>query len=290
MTWEETIQFIRKQPEYKDLVELAYFEEDLSLNVDRFRKSSEFLETKNILSQFFKLDSSITLLDIGSGNGISCVSFALEGLNVTAVEPDPSNTIGAGAIRRLKDIYKLKELTIHQAFAEELKFADASFDIVYARQCLHHAYDLTRFVNECSRVLKPGGILFTVRDHVVFNEEDKKWFLNSHPLQKFYGGENAFSPDEYKNAIRNSGLLLIKEIKHFESVINHFPLSVREKNQIEVAHENRLEKAVNEKLKIFKNILFLKNLALSILRKRRPVALDEIKVPGRMYSFLAQKK
>ncbi len=67
MTWEETIQFIRTKPEYKDLVKLAYFEEDLPLNVERFIKSEEFIETQALLSKFKSLNSSIKLLDIGSG-------------------------------------------------------------------------------------------------------------------------------------------------------------------------------------------------------------------------------
>jgi len=36
MNWHETIEYIRTCPEYKELVEKAYLEEDLPLNIERF--------------------------------------------------------------------------------------------------------------------------------------------------------------------------------------------------------------------------------------------------------------
>ncbi|MBC7747661.1 MAG: methyltransferase domain-containing protein, partial [Methylotenera sp.] len=210
MTWEETIKFIRTQPEFKGLVEKAYFEEDLPLNVERFKKSEEFIETLELLKQYQPYAKSI--LDIGSGNGISAIALALEGYNVVTIEPDSSDTVGGGAIRKLKEHYNLSNLEVHEAFAEELQLPNANFDIVYARQCMHHAYDLNKFVAEASRATKKGGLFITIRDHVIFNKKDKEWFLATHPLQKFYGGENAFTPTEYKNAMVKAGLQIIKEL------------------------------------------------------------------------------
>ena len=40
-------------------------------------------------------------LDLGAGRGISSYALAREGWQVTALEPDPSMLIGAGAIRSL---------------------------------------------------------------------------------------------------------------------------------------------------------------------------------------------
>jgi SAM-dependent methyltransferase len=41
-----------------------------------------------------------------------------------------------------------------------LRFADASFDLVFASHVFEHAWDLARVAAECVRVLKPGGYLF----------------------------------------------------------------------------------------------------------------------------------
>ncbi len=290
MNWDETICFIRTQPEYKELVEKAYFEEELSLNVERFKTSEEFAETQLLISRHTKLDSKTKLLDIGSGNGISAVAFALKDINVDSIEPDPSDTIGAGAIRKLKEHYNLTNLNIHQAYAEEIKFEDNFFDIVYARQCMHHAYNLELFLKECARVLKDGGVLITVRDHVVYNEIDKEWFLENHPLQKFYGGENAFSEEEYKSAIINSGLKVKKVLKHFDSVINYFPLSKKEKEAKENTNKVFVESIIKNKLGVLSKLKIVNKLATVYVKNKLGEVFDERKVPGRMYTFIAVKE
>jgi ubiquinone/menaquinone biosynthesis C-methylase UbiE len=289
MTWEETIKYIRTKPEYKDLVKFAYFEEDLQLNVERFRKDEEFSETKKLIQSIIPFSASIKLLDIGSGNGITSVAFALEGIQVDSVEPDSSETIGAGAIKKLKEQYKLSNLAVHEGFAEDLKFPDQSFDIVYTRQCMHHAHNLQEFLKESFRVLKKGGILLTVRDHVIFDEEDKAWFLENHPLQKFYGGENAYTAEAYKHAMINAGFKIKQEYKYADSVINYFPLSRSEKEKKTVEFEDFVASLIKRKLKFFSNAGFVKNAASQYIRKKLVHPYDEKKIPGRMYTFLAIK-
>jgi SAM-dependent methyltransferase len=290
MTWEETIQYIRTKPEYKYLVEKAYFEEDLPLNVERFKDSEEFAETLKLIKQYAPDASQI--LDIGAGNGISSIALALQGYQVTAIEPDKSETIGAGAIRKMKEHYKLSNLEIFEAYAEEIQLPDANFDVVYARQCMHHAYNLEKFLAEISRVLKKGGLLLTIRDHVVFDQKDKEWFLEMHPLQKFYGGENAFLPEEYKNAMQKAGLEILREIKHFESVINYFPAT---RDEIENYQNNRVKMRENnlvKKIGFLGKTLLVKRLYHLYLDKKigKIQPLDEKSIPGRMYSYICRKR
>ncbi len=52
MNWDETIQFIRTKPEYNELVKDAYFDENLTLNVERFRKSAEYKETLRLVRYY----------------------------------------------------------------------------------------------------------------------------------------------------------------------------------------------------------------------------------------------
>ena len=275
MNWHETIEYIRTRPEYKELVEKAYFEENLPLNIERFKDSEEFLETLALLKNY--APTALSILDIGSGNGVSSISFALNGYNVVSIEPEPSNTIGAGAIRKLKEYYALRNIDIKESFAEDLCFEDNSFDIVYARQAMHHAMDLLKFVKEATKGLKSGGIFFSVRDHVLYDhEKDEKWFLESHPLQKFYGGENAYTEEEYKEAIENANLTICKVLKHYDSVINYFPVT-----KAEFFKRERIIKMLP---------IFNKNRLLQFLCNKYINIYDESGIPGRLYSFIAIKR
>lgn len=287
MTWEETIRFIRTKPEYKDLVEQSYLEDDLKSNVYRFRTSEEFTETKRYIREF--APQAISILDIGAGNGISSVAFALSGLEVTVVEPDPSITVGCGAIEILKKEFDLNKLIIKNSYGERLPFENAIFDIVYARQAMHHASELNAFIMEAGRVLKPGGLLLTIRDHVIFSDRDKQDFLLTHPLQRFYGGENAFTADQYISAIRNAGFQIRKHLKYYDSVINYFPVKATDvSNTGKLMRENFRQSLRKRFGSWVVNFPFLQLLELISCLKNGDWT-DERRIPGRMNSFIAIK-
>jgi SAM-dependent methyltransferase len=287
ITWEDTIRYIRTKKDYAWLVEKAYLEEDLILNVKRFMQSDEFSETLLILRR--EIPESKSILDIGAGNGTTSIAFALAGYNVTVIEPNSSDTIGVGAVAKLKEYFKISNLHIYNSFVEDINFPNNTFDIIYTRQCMHHANDLKIFVSQSTKALKKGGVFFSVRDHVVFNAKDKQLFLNNHPLQQFYGGENAFSSKDYKFAIKNAGLFLKMEFKYFDNVINYSP-----KSSIEIAEmknkvfEIRLLK-FNKYFGKYSKFPFLFDLYNFALNVKVGNQFSEIKIPGRMYSYLAKK-
>ena len=278
---------IRKDPDFNDLVRDAYFDEDLIANVERFRQSPEFIETLKVIGGFVK--NSCKLLDIGSGNGIAAVSFALEGYEVLAIEPDPSDTIGSGAIKKLKEYYQLTNLEVKELFAENLFNEKSEFEIAYVRQALHHARDLNLFVESAAGLLKPGGIFIAVREHVIYNEKDKLWFLASHPLQKYYGGENAFTLLEYNFAFNAAGLRLLKSFSHYESVINYSPLNEQDISQIKRKEIEQYKKfLVNKYPVVGKNplIWIFYKWVKRISEKNLP---DEKRLAGRLFSFICEK-
>lgn len=287
MTWEQIIIQIRTEPKYAPLVDLAYFEADLPLNIERFRSREEYRETLNIIRK--NAPDARRILDVGAGNGVASVAFALDGYEVTALEPDPSLTIGVGAIKSLKEHYKLSNLKIEESYGESMPFPDASFDVVYVRQAMHHAADLPRFVKECARVLKPGGLLLTVRDHVIYNEKDKDWFLRSHPLHSFYGGENAFTFDQYSDAIKNAGISISTVLRHYDSVINYFP---EDPNQISTRAKERedlITTNLGKKLPLIGKLQPVKSWYRNRLLQSLGPANDERKIPGRLITFIGRK-
>ncbi len=110
------------------------------------------------------------------------------------------------------------------AFGSELPLADASVDVVYCRQVLHHLIpDLDRALAECARVLRPGGLFVAVREHVVDDEGQLEVFLAEHPVHRLAGGEHAWSLPTYLSAIRGAGLTIVDELGPWDSIINAFP-------------------------------------------------------------------
>lgn len=286
MNWEKTIIQARTNPEFAHVIEQSYLAEDLIQNVERFSKSEEFIETlKNIES--YVGNKKLKILDLGSGNGISAISFALKGFEVTSIEPDPSDTVGRGAIKKLCDHYQVN-VNVLEGFGENTAMENASFDLVYARQVLHHAADLNAFIKECYRVLKAKGILFTVRDHVIYNEKDKNWFLETHPFHKYYGGENAFTLKEYKNGFTLAGFHIDKTFKFYESVINYSPMSQQEYRNFPEKISKAIDEILKKKLGFIGRSKLIKFL-FRLYKSLYPSYYDEKMVAGRSYSFICIK-
>ena len=256
MTWEETIEFIRDKPEWVQIVDGCYFDADLVKNVERFRKNEEFKETVRI---------------------IRAISFALEGFEVTALEPDTSKTIGSGAIEKLKLHYKLDNVTVICTWGENMPFENNYFHIAYARQCMHHAHDLDKFVAEAARVLTPAGIYFAVRDHIVNDDKQLSDFLQIHPLHKYYGGEHAYSFERYCKAIKSADLKLVKVYKHLQNVIltdQAFPPNY---------FKDQLASHVGHAIS---RMSFMERLYIFCLRIK---TRNFRNVAGRVYAFIGQK-
>ena len=101
------------------------------------------------------------VLDVGCGNGYVLARFAAAGASVTGVD------ITETAIDLSRRRFALAGLAgdFRVANAEELPFADATFDVVTSLGVLHHTPDTERAINEIFRVLKPGGRFFLMLYH-----------------------------------------------------------------------------------------------------------------------------
>jgi ubiquinone/menaquinone biosynthesis C-methylase UbiE len=276
MTWEQAVQWLRDQPDQQELVKECYYDDPLSLVAERFTQSEEWQAVIEILGSHLPAK----VLDLGAGRGISSYAFAKAGCEVIALEPDPSNLVGAGAIRQLFASSNL-QIEIAEEFAETLPFADCTFDIVYGRAVLHHARELPRFCQELARVLKKDGVLLATREHVISKKSDLPQFLDAHALHNLYGGENAYLVKEYLNAIQAAGLEITRVIEPFDSVINYAPMTVKDfKRQIRA----RLSRVTSAKLaEAIAELESCQELYKWLLSKTS-------NTPGRLYSFLAVKK
>ncbi len=200
-------------------MQACYYDDPLLEAAKRFEASEEWQAVRKFLPRKTGL-----ALDLGAGRGISSYALAAAGWQVTALEPDPSGLVGAGAIRALASEAHLP-IKVVQGFAEDMDFEDGMFDLVYTREVLHHARDLREMCRQAARALKPGGMFLACREHVISRREDVEIFRNKHPLHRLYGGENAYMLDEYLSAVEQSGLKLHGSDGPYERIINYFPLT-----------------------------------------------------------------
>jgi len=216
-SWEEAVRWLIEQSDQQQLVRDCYYDPPLVNAAARYHASEEWQAIRELLPA-----DAGRALDLGAGHGITSYALARDGWRVDALEPDGSDLVGRGAIEKLATENNLNICPM-SGTGERIPFPDESFDLVLARQVLHHANDLPELCEEVYRVLKPGGMCVTVRDHVISNERDLSVFLANHPLHRLYGGEHAFFLDDYLQALADSGFVIDKVLRPFDSVINFSP-------------------------------------------------------------------
>jgi ubiquinone/menaquinone biosynthesis C-methylase UbiE/ribosomal protein S27E len=115
-----------------------------------------FRKREHLCTEEMPLDdlAGKSVLEIGPGAGAHSSIFLRHGAELTAADITIER---AAATMRKFTILKPGHGQAYQADAENLPFADNSFDIVYSNGVLHHSDDTVRCIAEVNRVLKPGG-------------------------------------------------------------------------------------------------------------------------------------
>jgi SAM-dependent methyltransferase len=87
------------------------------------------------------------LLEIGFGNAGTLVGMRELGWDVVGIETDPVSVANSRALG----------LDTRQGALKSHAFPDESFDAIYASHVLEHVHDPLGLLQECRRILKPGG-------------------------------------------------------------------------------------------------------------------------------------
>jgi SAM-dependent methyltransferase len=275
MSWEEAVRWYRAQPGNEAAIRANYFDLPVRTAAERYAASEEFAEVLRILGR------SGRTLDLGAGNGIASFAFARAGWNVTAVEPDPSDEVGAGAIRELAEqASRLSQSGRIAEIADSLPRTASAFDAIFARQVLHHVPDLRETMLDAFRLLRPGGAMLAIREHVVSDANELARFLAAHPLHAHYGGENAHALEAYLAAARNAGFVIECVWGPIESILNFHPGTEAER----VAHIRRL--AAGRAGLLGRLLVRLPGYVARVV----PAITAADRTPGRIYSFLFRKE
>jgi ubiquinone/menaquinone biosynthesis C-methylase UbiE len=95
------------------------------------------------------------VLEIGVGMGADYLEWLRAGAQATGI--DLSRTSVENARQRCEQAGFVPDLRVSDA--EQMAFADDSFDLVYSYGVMHHSPDTQQCLREAWRVLKPGGRL-----------------------------------------------------------------------------------------------------------------------------------
>ena len=115
------------------------------------------------LAEHFKLNinqhqflTGLSLIDIGCGGGLVAEPMANLGAEVLAIDASATN------IEVAKIHAKQSNLAINykQATPEQIAQENQHFDVVLALEVIEHVKNIELFLQACSNLLKPGGILF----------------------------------------------------------------------------------------------------------------------------------
>ncbi len=125
-----------------------------------------------VINQHFPLRNK-TVIDVGSGSGISSFQLAKHADEVIGIEPQLSMINLAAQANRNKNLDNTEFLL---GRAEDLPLNSESVDMVVAvfLQSLYNEENIIRFVQESERVVRKGGIVLT-----------------ANVASKWYGGELA---------------------------------------------------------------------------------------------------
>jgi ubiquinone/menaquinone biosynthesis C-methylase UbiE len=150
------------------------------------------------------------VLDIATGGGHTALKFARQVRQVVATDlTQPMLLLARDQLR-----HKLEGEAAHVDFArcdaEVLPFADGSFDLITCRIAPHHFPNVASFVNECARILVPGGLVAVV-DTITPSHKKTAQYINAFERLRDPSHHWAYSREEWVEFFTAAGLAVTYE-------------------------------------------------------------------------------
>jgi tocopherol O-methyltransferase len=136
----------------------GYYGADGKTKKERRQAQIDLIEE---LLKWSQVDAASNILDVGCGIGGSTLYLANKyQANATGITLSPVQADRAK--ERARGLGLGERVNFQVANALEMPFADNSFDLVWSLESGEHMPDKVKFLQECHRVLKPGGKLIMV--------------------------------------------------------------------------------------------------------------------------------
>jgi ubiquinone/menaquinone biosynthesis C-methylase UbiE/catechol 2,3-dioxygenase-like lactoylglutathione lyase family enzyme len=148
--------------------------------------------------------SSDCVLDVATGGGHVANALAPLVSQVTALDLTPEILVQAEKFIRQNGHENVEMV---QGDAEQMPFSDESYDIVTCRIAPHHFPNITSFISEVRRVLKPGG-QFLLVDNVAPEDDELDRFYNEVEKRRDYSHHRAWKKSEWLQMLENERLVV----------------------------------------------------------------------------------
>jgi ubiquinone/menaquinone biosynthesis C-methylase UbiE len=179
---------------------------------DRYGKSHILADTQDVeqgLREVLVAPHG-TALDVATGGGHTALWLASHGWKVTAGDIAP---------RMLENAKKLCaeagfEVETRLFPAEEMPFAEGSFDLVTVRVASHHFSSPATFIKEAARVLRPGGYFLLIDGGVPDDDAETEEWL--HRVEKWRDPSHGrfLSRKTWEDLAREADLKLVRSELH----------------------------------------------------------------------------
>ena len=148
-------------------------------------------------------------LDIATGGGHTALKFAPHVAHVVASDLTPRMLESA---REHIAAQGVENVSFRQADAEDLPFDADAFDLVTCRIAPHHFPAVSRFLRECARALRQGGLLI-LQDHLLPFDDASARYVDAFERQRDPSHNRAFNRAEWTQLCAGAGL----RIEHSET-------------------------------------------------------------------------
>ena len=165
----------------------------------------------------------LDIIDIGCGGGLVCEPLARLKSNITGVDAD------SNAIQVANEHAKEANLNVTY-LNQDIETLDTQYDVVLALEIIEHVSDIGLFMQQCTKLVKPGGLLIMS----TLNRTPKSYLLGIIAAENILGwvpkGTHSWrkfvKPSEIASHARKNGFIT-NEIKGliYNPLKNNFTLS-----------------------------------------------------------------